>query len=470
MAYNLTPDQLGQFQNISTGTDLSDIRGLEDMWGQSLGSQANFVGGLGNPYATADMSAYRGGERFTGVNEAGADALRAQGLDPNAQYMTGSFRAPGGGKYDYNRLLYQQQGDNWVPVSGIGYQRNPSAQTWGDFGLATIAALGSIYGAGAAYAGAGAGAGAGAAGGSGISASGTGAATGSGLGATASGTGYGLAAPTAGATGSGLSTAGFSGYGAGLGAGAGAGTGSALGSMYESPSYALDGGGASFGEAGSTGYGGGGTGLGGTGYGGIGEGLGTSVSDAALGYETASALSGVGDFAPAAYDIGSGSLSAGAGSSNPLIQGVRDLYAQYKKAKPFIQGARQISGQIQAHQARKSAKQYANQLGQTAQGLQDLYSPNSAYAQQLRQQLARKDAAAGRRSQYGTREVELQARLAELNSRNAPALADIYGRQQQARAGADAARNQQLFNALSFAGQNPELINKGVDYLGGLFG
>lgn len=57
---------------------------------------------------------------------------------------------------------------------------------------------------------------------------------------------------------------------------------------------------------------------------------------------------------------------------------------------------------------------------QQAQQLADMYGPNSPYAQQLRQGLERKDAAAGRRSQYGPREVELQARLAEMQSRNAP--------------------------------------------------
>lgn len=68
-------------------------------------------------------------------------------------------------------------------------------------------------------------------------------------------------------------------------------------------------------------------------------------------------------------------------------------------------------------------------LGQQARQLQDLFSPNSAYAQQMQQKLARQDAAAGRRSQGGTREVELQARLAELNSRNAPQLAQLNGAQ-----------------------------------------
>jgi hypothetical protein len=63
-------------------------------------------------------------------------------------------------------------------------------------------------------------------------------------------------------------------------------------------------------------------------------------------------------------------------------------------------------------------KDLRNQAGQ----LQSLFSGTSPYAQMMRQRLERKDAAAGRRSQAGTREVELAARLAELNSRNAPML------------------------------------------------
>lgn len=68
-----------------------------------------------------------------------------------------------------------------------------------------------------------------------------------------------------------------------------------------------------------------------------------------------------------------------------------------------------------------AAKEYKNQGNQ----LQDLYGPNSAYSQQLQQSLLRQDAARGRRSQFGTRNVELQARLADLASRNAPQLQNL---------------------------------------------
>lgn len=75
---------------------------------------------------------------------------------------------------------------------------------------------------------------------------------------------------------------------------------------------------------------------------------------------------------------------------------------------------------------------YKNQKrsGGMADNLNSLYSPNSPYAQQLQQTLLRHDAASGRRSQVGPRSVELQARLADLNSRNAPMLAQLYGNQQ----------------------------------------
>lgn len=53
------------------------------------------------------------------------------------------------------------------------------------------------------------------------------------------------------------------------------------------------------------------------------------------------------------------------------------------------------------------------QYNQALNSLNDIYSPNGVYAQQLRQQLERRDAAAGRRSQYGPREAQLMATLAD---------------------------------------------------------
>lgn len=72
----------------------------------------------------------------------------------------------------------------------------------------------------------------------------------------------------------------------------------------------------------------------------------------------------------------------------------------------------------QGNQYQDSIKQLYNQLSSQ-------FGPDSAYAKQMRQQLDRRDAAAGRRSQYGPREVELQAKLAENQSRQATTLAGL---------------------------------------------
>jgi len=63
--------------------------------------------------------------------------------------------------------------------------------------------------------------------------------------------------------------------------------------------------------------------------------------------------------------------------------------------------------------------------------LSGLFGQNSPYAQALEKQLVAKDAASGRRSQYGPRAVELQARLAENASRLAPTLSGLYGQRTQ---------------------------------------
>jgi len=76
----------------------------------------------------------------------------------------------------------------------------------------------------------------------------------------------------------------------------------------------------------------------------------------------------------------------------------------------------------------------ADQYGQQANDLASLYGQDSPYSQMLRQQLLRQDARAGRRSQYGGREVELQAKLAQLNSQNAPQIAKFQNAALQRRA------------------------------------
>lgn len=92
------------------------------------------------------------------------------------------------------------------------------------------------------------------------------------------------------------------------------------------------------------------------------------------------------------------------------------------------------------------------QANNQANTLGSLYGQNSPYAQYLRSSLERRDAAAGRRSQYGPREVELQAKLADMYSRNYPML---QGAQQ---------RRDQLF------GQGLGLLFQGANRMGYLDG
>jgi len=72
------------------------------------------------------------------------------------------------------------------------------------------------------------------------------------------------------------------------------------------------------------------------------------------------------------------------------------------------------------NRAAKANRQYQDQMNNQINQLSNLYSNNSPYAQQLRQELERKDAASGRRSQYGGRETQLQAMLAEKQAGLAP--------------------------------------------------
>lgn len=92
-----------------------------------------------------------------------------------------------------------------------------------------------------------------------------------------------------------------------------------------------------------------------------------------------------------------------------------------------------LAGMYQANQASKAIKAaQQGTMGSVQQQLSDMFGPNSAYAQQLRQELERRDAAGGRRSQYGPREVELQAKLAQMQAQAAPGMINAAMNQQQA--------------------------------------
>ena len=84
-----------------------------------------------------------------------------------------------------------------------------------------------------------------------------------------------------------------------------------------------------------------------------------------------------------------------------------------------------LAGLYQANRQRKQAKDLMSMIG----GRRD------AYGAQLRRQLERRDAASGRRSDYGGRETQLQAGLAELDSRNAPGMMQLSNLESLSRLG-----------------------------------
>ena len=74
-----------------------------------------------------------------------------------------------------------------------------------------------------------------------------------------------------------------------------------------------------------------------------------------------------------------------------------------------------VSGLLGLYSGNKGL-QGANSLNDSLNSLSNMFSEDSPYATTLRNQLNAKDAASGRRSQYGPREVELQSQLASKNS------------------------------------------------------
>lgn len=117
-----------------------------------------------------------------------------------------------------------------------------------------------------------------------------------------------------------------------------------------------------------------------------------------------------------------------------------------------------LAGLYQANRAAKAAEGNTQDLGA-------LFGPNSAYAQQLRQQLERRDAASGRRSQYGPREVELQAKLAQMAAQYGP---NISQQNMAAQNAAQARRNAQM-NMLLGLGRQSGLFNWAGNRLSDLF-
>lgn len=101
----------------------------------------------------------------------------------------------------------------------------------------------------------------------------------------------------------------------------------------------------------------------------------------------------------------------------------------------------------------ESATQNQGVINNQIKTLTDMFGQDSPYAKQLRQTLERKDAAAGRNSQYGNRETQLQALLAEKAMQASGAIGDLSKQSSALDNSVTAGRNSQL-NALD------QILNK----------
>lgn len=170
----------------------------------------------------------------------------------------------------------------------------------------------------------------------------------------------------------------------------------------------------------------------------------------------------------------------------------------------YLSSVNPMQSQAAAQQAYQRALESANSQNQQLQGnidtmttnLNALSDPNSAYMKQARQAIERKDAAAGRRSQWGERETQLQGILADMVGKYGPGLqnsitaarnqinanntglAGIYGTMngqtnqglQAQLAGLNALNSTGRAAANSSTNNLTGLINNGVKALGGLSG
>ena len=109
------------------------------------------------------------------------------------------------------------------------------------------------------------------------------------------------------------------------------------------------------------------------------------------------------------------------------------------------------------------------QLDQQIGSLQDMYNPNGVVAQQMSQELAAKDAAAGRNSQYGMRSAMLQAQLAKGATQNAQTIGQLQGQRNQNNLQQNQVQAQQLASLFNLADKSGYL-QKANTGLSGIFG
>jgi len=139
-----------------------------------------------------------------------------------------------------------------------------------------------------------------------------------------------------------------------------------------------------------------------------------------------------------------------------------NLMSMYQQYAPWMRLANTGLNAYQQYAQQQAQNRYADQINQ-------MFAPNSPYAQQMQQTLARQDAAAGRNSQYGNRAVQLAAALTQ-------ARAQALGNQNYYRA-ATATPGASMLNGLFANFSSPQGIQQlgqigsaGLNGLQSLFG
>lgn len=130
--------------------------------------------------------------------------------------------------------------------------------------------------------------------------------------------------------------------------------------------------------------------------------------------------------------LGMGGLYDMFNSGGTLFGGVSDV--TQGPLMRSLGGLAKLYGGYQDYRAAQDAREaYADNVAE----LRTLYGPNSPYAQQARKRIERRDAARGRNSQYGPRETELAALLADKQASvlSSPGYASMLGASRMKNAG-----------------------------------
>ena len=170
-------------------------------------------------------------------------------------------------------------------------------------------------------------------------------------------------------------------------------------------------------------------------------------------------------FNPSSFDSGGNTFSDlyGQLKNSPIVQNYlkpATMWAQQNA--PLVKAGLGYlySNQNAKQNLRRTQQQYDN-INSSVAGLRDLYSPNSPYAMQMQKELDARDAASGRRSQYGQRSVELAAKLADQQVRAGQAMSGAYNNMHQLGSYMDQLKNTPRNALASFA--QPEVLKNLYD-------